>query len=53
MDAAYTDSRRWMKSVVMNIAMLGRFSSDETIRRYARDIWAAEPVKIPAEAPRR
>ena len=42
----YVEERSWRRSMLMNIACSGRFSSDRTIREYARDIWHVEPVKI-------
>jgi starch phosphorylase len=30
----------------LNIAKVGPFSSDRTIREYAKEIWGAQPVKI-------
>ena len=42
----YRAERSWRRSMLMNIACSGRFSSDRTIREYARDIWHVEPVKI-------
>ena len=44
--AAYADSDRWSTMSVLNIAKSGSFSSDRTIREYARDIWGVEPVTI-------
>jgi len=43
---AYMDPAKWAKMVVHNIANSGRFSSDRTIREYARDIWGVSPVQI-------
>jgi len=31
------------------VAKMGPFSSDRTIREYARDIWRAEPRRIDVE----
>ena len=45
-DAAYKNKARWAKMAVMNTACSGKFSSDRTIREYARDIWDIKPVKI-------
>jgi starch phosphorylase len=45
-EAVYRDRRAWMTKVVQNVAAMGRFSSDETIRRYARDIWDASVVPV-------
>ena len=41
-DEAWRDSDNWMRSAVLNTARMGWFSSDRTIRGYARDIWNAE-----------
>jgi starch phosphorylase len=35
----YADKRTWAHISAMNIAYAGRFSSDEVIRTYDRDIW--------------
>ncbi len=43
---AYQDQDGWSKKAFLNIARMGSFSSDRTIREYARDIWKIEPVKI-------
>ncbi|MGM0166406.1 glycogen phosphorylase [Enterococcus sp. AZ135] len=41
---AYQDQRRWRQISLRNIANAGRFSSDNTVQRYADDIWQIEPV---------
>lgn len=38
-DARWRDRSGWRKSAIMNIASVGWFSSDRTIREYAREIW--------------
>jgi starch phosphorylase len=38
-ETVYRDAERWSKMALLNVAGMGRFSSDETIRGYARDIW--------------
>uniref|UniRef100_A0A6I8NZL0 Alpha-1,4 glucan phosphorylase n=1 Tax=Ornithorhynchus anatinus TaxID=9258 RepID=A0A6I8NZL0_ORNAN len=45
----YMNSKEWTRTVVKNIAASGKFSSDRTIKEYARDIWSTEPsdLKIP------
>lgn len=43
-DQAYQDKRRWRQISLRNIANAGRFSSDNTVQRYADDIWQIEPV---------
>ncbi|CAH8637531.1 unnamed protein product [Heterobilharzia americana] len=48
-EEAYKDEQRWSRMMLMNIASSGKFSSDRTIREYARDIWGVEPstIKLP------
>nr|AAP33020.1 glycogen phosphorylase [Gallus gallus] len=45
----YLNSKAWTKMVIRNMAAAGKFSSDRTIKEYARDIWHVEPsdLKIP------
>jgi len=43
-DVAYLDSRAWLRKSLLNIARMGRFSSDRTIAEYAREIWKIEPA---------
>jgi starch phosphorylase len=45
-DAAYLDRRSWNRKSLLNIARMGKFSSDRTIREYARDIWKIKPAVI-------
>ena len=44
-EAAYRDRRRWARMAIMNTARVGKFSSDRTIREYAKDIWHLPAVK--------
>ncbi len=45
-DAAYRDQRRWAHMAIMNTARVGKFSSDRTIREYAKDIWRVKSVNV-------
>lgn len=38
-DVAYKDSDKWSKMAALNVARMGWFSSDRTIKGYAKDIW--------------
>ena len=42
----YRDKDGWAKSVMLNTARSGKFSSDRTIEEYVRDIWHLEKVKV-------
>ena len=46
-DRAYSDRTRWVRSAILNTARVGKFSSDRTIREYARDIWRLEAIRPP------
>ncbi|MCK9614423.1 MAG: glycogen/starch/alpha-glucan phosphorylase [Candidatus Omnitrophica bacterium] len=35
----YLDSASWTKKSIINVAKSGKFSSDRTIKEYAKDIW--------------
>jgi glycogen phosphorylase len=43
---AYGDTEAWNRMSLRNVARVGRFSSDRTIRQYAKEIWRVEPVKV-------
>jgi starch phosphorylase len=42
-DALYRDRERWIERAIANVAGMGPFSSDRTIREYAQKVWAIEP----------
>ncbi|MGL5511589.1 MAG: glycogen/starch/alpha-glucan phosphorylase, partial [Microcoleaceae cyanobacterium] len=43
---AFADEEKWVKMSIYNGLRMGKFSSDRTIRGYAKEIWQAEPVSI-------
>jgi glycogen phosphorylase len=45
----YRRARDWARMSVLNVAGMGRFSSDRTVREYASDIWSAAPVPVELE----
>jgi starch phosphorylase len=36
---AYQSPESWTKTAIINVARMGKFSSDRTIRQYAQEIW--------------
>ena len=42
-DALYREPAQWARRAIMNVAGMGAFSSDRTIRQYAEQIWNIAP----------
>ncbi len=46
----YKDKNAWAKSAILNVAHVGKFSSDRTIQEYVDDIWHLEKIDMSAPA---
>jgi starch phosphorylase len=47
----FGEAKVWDRKAILNVARMGKFSSDRTIAEYGREIWDVEPV-LPAETSR-
>ena len=47
---AYGDTNHWTRMSILNVARMGKFSSDRTIAEYCRDIWKVRPVAVQVQA---
>jgi starch phosphorylase len=45
-DETYRRADQWTKKSILNVAQMGKFSTDRTIKEYAEEIWDLRPVKI-------
>lgn len=45
--AEFIDTSKWVEKAILNVARSGKFSSDRTIRQYAKEIWNVGSCPIP------
>lgn len=45
-NAVYQDTKSWLEKAILNVARMGKFSSDRTVLEYNRDIWRAPQVCV-------
>ncbi len=42
----YQDKAKWTRMSILNVANMGKFSTDRTIQQYTEELWNVKPVKI-------
>ena len=42
--ATYLDTRKWTEMSIRNVARMGKFSSDRSIREYCEKIWQTSAI---------
>jgi len=45
-DAAYQDKNKWLEMAILNVARIGKFSSDRVIQEYADEIWDVDACPV-------
>lgn len=43
---AFRDQDNWTRMSILNVARMGKFSSDRTIAEYCKEIWNVQPIPI-------
>ncbi|MDH4240561.1 MAG: glycogen/starch/alpha-glucan phosphorylase, partial [Phycisphaerae bacterium] len=44
------DPQAWTRTSIINVARMGKFSSDRSVRDYCRHVWQVRPVQVAMEA---
>ncbi len=42
----YLNTEEWTRKSILNLARIGKFSSDRSVNEYAKKIWHVKPVKV-------
>ena len=50
---SFLDPAAWSRKAILNVARMGKFSSDRTIREYAKDIWNVQAIPPTSGMPQR
>lgn len=45
-NSLYKNLDKWTQKSILNVARVGKFSSDRSVQEYAKNIWKVKPVKV-------
>ena len=45
-EETWKNQDQWQRMSVLNVARMGKFSSDRAIREYCKEIWKADPISV-------
>lgn len=44
--STFLDREKWTRMSILNVARIGKFSSDRSIREYCEKVWSIKPVRV-------
>jgi len=47
-EESYSDAKLWSRMSILNVARIGKFSSDRAVKQYCDEIWKVKPIEVVA-----